>query len=247
MPTLIYPRGQRSWANGGIDAVASGSFVATAVPSTGRVTLAITWSSALVFTVQRVQNGVAVPVRGGYPATGSGGVTFSDVEAPLDIPIYYKATTPTYPFQTLTSNTVTLTSSGVMWLTHSSLPHLSTQVVVERNPDKDRDIDRGVFKVIGRRNPVPVVSGPRTSPVYTLDAFTETQSQRDNMLALLDDGSPLLLRTPAGYGFDAQTWLSIGAVREAVISGKVTEWARRWPLPCIEVDAPAVEDSVMVP
>lgn len=247
MGTGIYGRGLRSWANGGVDAVASGTVVATAVPSTGRVTLVITWATAVVFNVRRVQDGVMVPVRGGYPATGSGSVTFSDVEAPLDIPVSYQVTSPTYPYQTLTSNTVTLTSSGVSWLSHPTLSSLSMQLMVERNPDKERGIDRAVFKVIGRPKPVPVVSGPRTSPVYTLDAFTETQPQRDNMLDLLDSGEPLLLRTPANYGFDAQTWLSIGEVRETTVTSKVTEWARRWPLPCIEVDPPAVEDSVTVP
>jgi hypothetical protein len=247
MPALTFARGFRAWGGVGFVPSASGSVVATAVPSTGRVTIAVTWTGASYFNVYRVQ-GEALPVavRGAYPIGGSGGATFSDVEAPMDVPVYYTVTTPAYPYQTLTSNTVTLVSSGSTWLTHPALPALATRVVVERNPQKRRPIDRALYKVIGRSRPVAVVAGPRGAAEYVLDVFTETQAERDNMLSLLDDGSPLLLRTPADYGFDAQTWLSVDSVEEVPIVGSVLEWARRWPLSCVEVDPPSVLDAVAV-
>jgi hypothetical protein len=248
MPTLIYARTLRSWANGGTTPTASGTVTATAVPATGRVTVVVSWSSAVFFNVYRVEDGSPVPVRGAFPVSAPGGsVTFSDVEAPLDIPVYYRVTTPTYLFQVISSNTVTLTSSGATWITHPTNPDVSANLVVERNPAKARPIDQALFRVIGRTRAVPVTSGDRFAPDYTLDAFTETQAQRDNMLALLADGSPLLIRTPAGYGFDPQTWVSVGSVVETPISGSVLEWARRWPLPCTEVDPPSVLDSPAVP
>jgi hypothetical protein len=248
VPTLIYARTLRSWANGGSTPTASGTVTATAVPSVGRVTVAISWTGAVFFNVYRVESGgVPVPVRGAFPIGAPGSVTFSDAEAPLDIPVYYQVTSPTYLFQTLTSNTVTLDSAGWTWITHPTRPDLSTTLVVERNPDKARDIDRALFRVIGRKRAVPVTGGTRSAPDYTLDAFTDTQAERDNMLALLDDGSPLLFRTPAGYGFDPQTWLSIGPVTETNLSYSVLEWSRRWPLPCTEVDAPSVLDAPVVP
>lgn len=247
MPTGVYGRGLRSWGDGGITPTASGTVVATAVPSTGRVTLTVTWAAAAYYNVYRYQGGSEpVPVRGGYPVAGYGSVTFSDAEAPLDVPVYYAVTSTTYPYQSLTSNTVTLASSGSTWLTHPRQPALSTKLIVERNPQKTRSVATAYYPVIGRTRPIAVTAGVRSAPTYTLDAFTETSAQRDNMLALLADGSPILLRTPAGYGFDAQTWLSIGETIEVPITGSVLEWARRWPLPCVEVDAPPLLGAVTV-
>lgn len=248
MAVGIHGRGLRSWGNGAVSITASGTVVATAVPTTGRVTLVITWTGATYFNVYRNQGSDSpVPVRGAYPVSGSGSATFSDPECPLDVPVYYTITSPTYPSQSLTSNTVTLTSAGATWLTHPTMQGLSTKVVVERNPAKSRALEIAYYKVIGRRRPVPVTAGMRSAPTYTLDVFTETSAQRDNMLQLIDDGAPLLLRTPAGYGFDAQTWLSVANVDEMPVSGSVLEWARRWPLPCVEVDPPSLLGAVTVP
>lgn len=247
MPTGLYARGFRSWANGGTTPTASGSVTATAVPSTGRVTVAITWTGAAYLNVYRVVGSTVSQVRGASPISSTGSVTFSDPEAPLDVPLYYQVASPTYQYQTLTSNTVTLASSGVSWLTHPNFPELSTQLWVERNPVKRRSIDQAVFRPVGRRNPVVVTGGVRSSPAYTLECVTETQPQRDNMLSLLADGSPLLLRTPVNYGFDSQTWLSVQDVDETPVTGKVTEWMRRWPIPVVEVDPPSVIDAQAVP
>jgi hypothetical protein len=247
MPLLAYPRGVRSWANGGYTLTASGTFTATAVNATGRVTLAITWSGASYLNVVRVQNGINYPVRGGSPIGSPGSVTFSDPEAPLDTPVVYRAFSPTYPYQILESNSVTLASGGATWLTHPNRADLSTQLWVERNPDRERPIAQGVFPVLGRRRPIVRTDGVRKASTYTLECATETYAAYANMLQILDDGSPLLLRTPAGYPFDLQTWLAVGSMQETMISSKVTEWARRWPLPVIEVDAPSIVDAPVVP
>lgn len=247
MPTGLYARGYRSWANGGTTPTASGTFTATAVPSTGRVTLAISWTGAAYLNVYRVVGSEVFQVRGGSPIGSTGSVTFSDPEAPLDVPVYYQATSPTYQYQWLTSNTVTLASNGSSWLTHPNRPDLSTVLWVERNPRKSRPISRGVFPVLGRRRPIIRTDGARKSPSYQLDCATETQSAWTNMLALLDDGSPLLLRTPPNYGFDALTWLSVGDVDEDPVVGTVTNWVRRWPLPVTEVDPPSILDAPVVP
>lgn len=247
MPLLAYARGQRSWANGGYTLSASGTFTATAVTATARVTLAIIWTGASYLNVMRVQNGVTYPVRGGSPIGSTGSVTFSDPEAPLDTPLVYRAFSPTYPYQVLESNTVTLASNGMSWITHPNRPELSTQLWVESNPDKDRDINMGVFPVIGRPRSIVRTDGMRKAPTYTLPCVTETQAAWWNMLQLLADGSPLLLRTPTGYPFDPLTWMAVGPVRETVVSGAVSQYLRRWPLPVIEVDAPSLVDAPVVP
>lgn len=246
MPTLIYPRGARSWANGGTDPVATGTITATSVPAAGRITLDIIWTGALYLNVYRLQNGVPMPVRGAFPVGSTGSITISDPEAPLDIPVSYQVSSPNYPYQQIASSAVTLDSGGHSWLTHPLRPELSTKVMVQRNPAKERGIDQAVFPVIGRRRPVVVTAGVRRSPIYTLDAFTKTEDERHTMLCLLGDGAPLLFRAPAGYGFDPQAWLSVGPVQETPITGYVRKWARRWPLPCIEVDAPSVVDAPVV-
>ena len=247
MPTGIYAHAQRALANGGVTPTASGTVTATAVPSTGRVTVVVTWTGALYLNVYRVSGGTVSQVRGASPISSPGSVTFSDPEAPLDTPVYYQVTSPSYQYQTISSNTVTLASSGTSWLTHPNRADLSTQIWVEFNPDKDRDIAQGVFPVLGRPKPIVRTDGVRKSPVYTLVCVTETQSAWANMLQLLNDGSPLLLRTPSGYPFDALTWMSIGNVTETPVSTKVSEFTRRWPLPVIEVDAPSTLDAPVVP
>lgn len=247
MPTGLYARTIRSWANGGTTPTASGSITATAVPSTGRVTLAITWTAALYLNVYRVAGSEVSQVRGGSPIGSTGSVTFSDPEAPLDTPVYYQVTSPTYQYQTLTSNTVTLVSNGSSWLTHPNRPELSTQLWVERNPPKRRAIARGVFPVLGRKRPIVRTDGARKAPSYVLPCATETQVAWVNMLELLEDGSPLLLRTPINYGYDPLTWLSVGDVDEDPVAGSVLDWTRRWPLPVEEVDAPSILDAPVTP
>lgn len=248
MPIGVHGRGLKAWGGGSVITTATGTVVATAVPATGRVTLTVTWAAAAYYNVYRYQgtNNAPVPVRGGYPVAGYGAVTFSDPEAPLDVPVYYTVTSPTYPYQSLTSNTVTLASSGSSWLTHPRLQNLSTKVVVNRNPVKTRPLQVAYYPVIGRRHQLAVTAGVRGAPTYKLDVFTQTQVQRDNMLALLADGSPLLLRTPDGYGFDPQTWLSVGTCDEVPVTDSVLKWPRRWPLPCVEVDPPSLLGAMTV-
>jgi len=156
-------------------------------------------------------------------------------------------TSSSTPYQVLESNAVTLVSSGSSWLTHPNRPDLATILWVERNPDRERPIAQGIFPVLGRYRPVVRTDGIRKASQYTLECATETYAAYANMLQLLQDGSPLLLRTPAGYPFEAQTWMSVGTVRETVISPKVTAFERRWPLPVIEVDAPSMVDAPVVP
>jgi len=251
MPMLAYARGLRSWANGGYTPTASGTFVATAVPSTGRVTLAITWSGAAAMNVVRVQGGLIYPVRGGSPIGTAGSVTFSDPEAPLDTPVSYRVTSSSTPYQVLESNAVTLVSHGSSWLTHPNRPDLAMQLSgqswVERMPDRLRPVSRGVFPVMGRYRNVVRTDGIRRAPSYVLDVATETFEKYANMVQLLQDASPLLLRTPAGYPFELQTWLSIGDVPENTVTSQVTQWLRRWPLPVEEVDAPSMVDAPVVP
>lgn len=247
MALLAYARGLRSWANGGYTLTASGTFTATAVPSTGRVTLAITWTGASYLNIVRVQDGGIYPVRGGSPIGSTGSVTFSDPEAPLDTPVTYRASSPTYPYQVLQSNQVTLTSNGWSWLTHPNRPDLSTQLLVEFNPEKERGIAEGVYPVLGREKPIVRTDGVRKSASYTLPCLTETWPAWVSMRQILADGSPLLLRTPAGYPFDLLTWMHVSGVREIPVSGKVSEWMRRWPLPVTEVDAPSTVDAPVVP
>ena len=250
MPMLVFARGMRSWANGGFTPTASGTFTATAVPATGRVTLNITWTGAAYMHVVRVQDGVVYPVRGGSPIGTTGSVVFSDPEAPLDTPVSYKVTSPSFPYQVLESNTVTLVSNGTSWLTHPNRPDLSMQLSgqswVERMPNRDRPVSRGVFSVIGRYRNVVRTDGLRRAPSYTLDVVTETFEKYAAMVQLLQDTSPLLLRTPAGYPFELLTWISVGGVQETTVTSQVTQWMRRWPLPVEEVDAPSMVDALVV-
>lgn len=249
MPSLLYPWALRSWAGGGTDPVASGTVTATAVPATGRVTLAVTWPGAAFVNLYRIQGEDLIPVRGAFPVASGGTVTVADPEAPLDLAVSYLATSPTYPYQQLrTAAPVTLAAAarGGTWLTHPTRPELAMTVQVDAQPAKDRDIDQAVFPVLGRRMPVVLTGGVRRAASFTVQIFTQTEAERLGMLALLDDGAPLLLRTPAGYGFDPLCWVAVGKVTETPWIEYGPEPARYWPLVCQQVDPPSPAGAPVV-
>lgn len=233
--------GARSWAGGGTDTTPSGSLTATGDAANARVQLALTWTGASYATIYRVLGAVITPVRTAAPVElVSGAITVYDYEVPLDTSVYYIATSPGLFFQQLTSASVTVASSDQTWLGHPILTSLNRTITVTVQPERARDIDRGVFPVIGRTRPVVVTSGVRQAPAGTLELYVSTVAERDGLLSLVADGSALLMRTPASYGWDASTWIAVGKVTETPTSDKGF-----WPMRLItmeytEVDAPAL-------
>ena len=214
----------------------TGTVSATAYPLLGNVGVTVTWSGPPYVRLSRVVAGVRTPVRGAYPLPLPAGV-FTDGDAPLDVAITYEATAPGQAFVAV-SSPVTLAGQGGTWLSHPTLgPAL--RVIVTREPGAERAIQRGVHRILGRVYPVAVSADQRESATGTLQVMVETFAQRDALWALLDDGQPLLLRSPPTLGHGVGEWLSIGDVALAALGHGAWEAPRILSLPYQVVDTPA--------
>jgi hypothetical protein len=237
----IAARAARSWAGGYITPSTTGTVTATAQSPQGRVQIAVAWPAAQYIHVYRIQDGTATRVRGASPSPDpSGTQTVYDYEAPLDVSVSYKITTPWLAFASIASNTVTLASSSSTWLGHPSNPTWNIQVRIKEFPTRIRSIERGVFRVVGRSRPVVVTGGLRQDAVGDLCFYTETIAENTALRRILADGAPLLLRAPAGYDWDPLSWISIGNVEEIPLRPDVFEPGRAFEFSWTLVDAPAV-------
>lgn len=214
----------------------------TLYPTTTRVSVSLSWTSTPVPTtalVERVNpDGSVVPVRGANPATlVAGAWVGDDYEAPLDGTFYYQATSTDRPGVVVTSPSYTMPSNGLTWLKHPGRPFLNTTVQVVAAPSLTRPITQGVFEVLGRTRPI-AVSLQRSSERGELQLYTGTEADRSALLALLEDGAPLFLSTPSGYGVGS-VYISVAEVAETRLTPLAKEWARYWTLPFTVVDRPS--------
>lgn len=172
-------------------------------------------------------------------------MTLVDTEAPLDVPIRYELSAPDQPAFRAISEPVTLPSGGRTWLSH---PYSGATLVVTvaEEPDQTRAISRGVFEVIGRARPIAINANQRQSSSASLTVWTETFAERDALLAMLDDGAPLLLRAPAELGHGPSEWLSIGDVTYKAVGHGAWEHTREFTLPYVVVDAPPSDETLAV-
>lgn len=180
--------------------------------------------------------------------------TIIDAEAPLDVALTYELTNPVAPGYTITSTPVSLDSSSYRpprdaLLTHPGLAK-TVRVWIEAEPDITRPIEQTAFQVIGRPRKVVVSAPQRGGDEGSLTFVTESQDEWNLLLAMLDDGSPLLLRAPADYGHPPLWWLSFGdATLAAPASGTANNWpneVRRITVPFTEVDRPSVATRPLV-
>ena len=135
-----------------------------------------------------------------------------DGEAPLDKQFTYLLANPSEPGYDITSQVVTLNKYNEYstWATHPSSPSYPIHLWVETAPNMTRPIDQGNYVVIGRSKPIVRSSTVRQAESGQITMVTQTHSDRARLEQLLSDGQPLLIRTPATYGYDPQWWMSIG-------------------------------------
>lgn len=219
---------------------------ATAYPalSPPRVRLDITASGTPAVpsvTVSRADvSGRSYPVRtsdgGPLPLSGGVGVLW-DYEIPY-------GTTSTYAVAASGVATVTTTALldvADVWLVHPGVPALSVRVpVVSEIGDLSRPVDRGLFSVVGRSDPIVVGGGARSSAAGTLAVRTRTDAERHALDLLLDDGSALLLNLPVTLGWGMETaYISVGDVTAARTVEYAPQPYREWTLPYQVVTRPA--------
>lgn len=112
------------------------------------------------------------------------------------------------------------------WLIHPSQPSLSlaidvgpsgnqtdavTYVEASTNSEQSSRAERTLRRTVGRRKAVIFTHGPRQADEWTLVLGTTTTAAKDAIRALVDDQTPLLLRTPVAFDWDLpDDWYSVG-------------------------------------
>lgn len=163
--------------------------------------------------------------------------TLYDGECPLDVPTVYTVWNLAVTGGSAASPPATLASNDQTWLTHPASPASPTTVQPTITPALVRATDRAVFSVLGSPNPIVVTGSVRHSPSGTLVLDCPDWATRDNLLGLLADNSPLLLRAPAAYGMGDGWWCSFGDVAEDP-RGAVNLPSRSLSIPFQVVDPP---------
>lgn len=140
-------------------------------------------------------------------------LTVDDAECPFDEPVIYILHSSALGGAQVSAPAILLSSDGTSWLTHpgSALP---VRVQLREVPTLDTDIQQGVMWPVGARFPVVVTNTQRHAPRGTADFVYLSFAERAVLLEMMSDGSPLLLRTPVEFGYEATLWLAVGAVTE---------------------------------
>ncbi|GGM75475.1 hypothetical protein GCM10012275_52690 [Longimycelium tulufanense] len=160
-----------------------------------------------------------------------------DGECPLDVPMRYEVYHPALTGGRVRSDPATLDSRGQTWLTHPATPDAPRACVPTTPPQLTRAVEQGVFRTLGRKAPV-VISGTRSTPSGTLELGALSWAERDVLLAMLEDGSPLLMRAPAEYGYGPGWWIAVGDVGEDPQGRTVWQQTRILSVPFQVVDGP---------
>lgn len=143
----------------------------------------------------------------------------TDAEAPLNQPLTYELTYPGVAGGWVTSTPpVTLATPtggpGDSWLTHPSRRDRPLRISLVSVPTWDRTVPQGSFLPIGARHPIVVSAARRQAPVGELKLVTLSFDERDELLALLDDPAPVLVRFPPEFGYRRPLWLVVGKITE---------------------------------
>lgn len=164
--------------------------------------------------------------------------TVLDAECPLDEIVTYQVSFPGITGGRVVSDPIVLASKGRTWLTHPAQQANPLQIDLRRKPKLDRPIQQGVFQPIGRRLKVVVSAATRQGYEGTIEFNTLSADDRTQLLGMFENGSPLLVRSPAEYHYDPQ-WISLATISEDPEDRLA--WQDAWLIsaPFIEVEAPS--------
>lgn len=184
-------------------------------------------------------------------------------------PLYMEAGTGWIPAFTIyqavapTSFTGTLSVTlgvAAAWLIHPSQPSLSrpiddgpsftdsslTYVDASTASSRSSKAQATVHQPIGRRRAVVITPGPRQADEWNLVLATPTTQQRNDIRALVDDQTPLLLRAPVSFDWDLpDDWYSIGDVQMARSDSPFVDRLTTITLPLTPVDEPIVRQGAL--
>lgn len=177
----------------------------------------------------------------GTVAVTSDLMVIEDAEAPLLVPVSYRVELVD-PVgggtQTRTSDMVTVPHDDIneAWLKDVGNPQRNVEIMVKSAPNWQRAIERGVYRVAGRRNAV-VLSDVLGGLEGDLVIWTRSDEERKALHYLLDPGHIILWQAAPGMGVD-DMYVSVGQPTEARVGGPAMEPWREWTLPLSEVDMP---------
>lgn len=139
------------------------------------------------------------------------------------------------------------------WLIHPSKPGLSVPIYNHESSDGLRWIEASsgdqkssgavstIHRPVGRRKAVVITSGPRQADEWTLVVESLTIGSKNSLRAIVDDQTPLLLRSPADVVMDLpDDWYAVGDVSVSRVEVPVITEATLTSMPLIPVDEPVV-------
>lgn len=189
------------------------TLTATPAASGDYVNLVLSGGVDGLYEIARTDSSGTWTVRSGDPATYSGGWVGQDFEAPLNEAVTYAARQATAPYTVTTSSPVTLSAAvNLPWLTHPRDPSKNRQVLPADFILGTRT-SRGVaLHILGKTFPISQ-SIRRTGYSGELILRIAGQAELNGINGLLDDGSPLLLRSPSSWVGYGTRWLQIDEAR----------------------------------
>jgi hypothetical protein len=165
-------------------------------------------------------------------------ISLEDGECPTDMPVQYIVINPAATGGRMTSAPAVLESRGVTWLTHPSAPTAPRKVFVKETPDLLRAARQGFHQAIGAATVTVVSARQRTAPSGEIKLWTFSFADRDALLDLLDDQSPVLLRPPQDFGYSDGMWISLGSLLESPDGTADWQHYRLLTAPFVSTEAP---------
>lgn len=209
-------------------------------------------SAMTAVTLYRQVGGIRTQTRV-QPVAGLASRFLTDPEAPWDTPISYVAVmsygTGGASSTTDTSAQATLTPNpAAIWAIHPTVPGRSmpvdaglfSQMGIAQAGDLVYAAQAVQHPILGSKVPILTKLGTRRGAAWSLDLTSTTLAERTALLSLVDDETPLLIRSPAawGWGID-EGYYAVGDVREARRLQYGPEASRTMSLPMTKVAAPA--------
>jgi hypothetical protein len=144
------------------------------------------------------------------------------------------------------------------WLLHPSQPSLSLMIEPDDHASGVRFIEassgeskssaaqRTIHRPVGRRKAVVITSGPRQADEWTLVVEAKTIEAKNAIRALVDDQTPLLLRTPPSMGTDLpDDWYSVGDLTVTRVEVPAITQVTTISMPLTPVDEPVVRQGAL--
>jgi hypothetical protein len=191
-------------------------------------------------------SGVEAAVRGYDPYVipdGTNTIIARDYEAPLGVPLTYRAWTDENLDPVTGEIVVPSSESDDPWLVDLVRPTNSQRVVVQALPELAHDAPAGIHWVLNRRTPIFAGDVAHT-PTLELTFVTADEPARERARATLGNGVPVLLRTPPEQGV-GNLYLAVPSWREQRISRLSLHPDRRFVVTAAQVARP--DPSLYVP